>query len=221
MILRILDGPGLWPGPNPRYRGVYREEPTYCNALPAEHELNRQFLDWFLVEGGEEGVVRDLGKAVRYAQLCNEHLPGRFFEIVEVTEADALPEVGGRFLGFDLSWDGVSSILHGGHQSFAMNREPKSHADVLWKVMQLYFRPRLNEFDLFQRREDASLCLETVVALQSYEPAFFEGGDLSGFRVMAIYLVWGQDNWPPVPGGEAHWQPGANPRGASALKDRQ
>lgn len=218
VILRILNGTLVpdWAGPDLRYRGVYRDEPTYCDALPADHEINNLFVNWYIEEAGESGIVHDLDKAVRYTGLCNKHFPGRFFEVIAVTEGDSPPKVGGRFLGFDLSQGGASSILQGGHQSWIIERQPKRPADVLWKVMRLYFGPRLNEFGLFQRIEDASLCLDSMVALQGYSPGYFEGGDLNVFHVMGVYLVWGQDHWPPVAGGEARWQPGADPRGGSS-----
>jgi len=198
MILRVLNGPKLWERANPCYRGVYREEPTYCDALPADHEINRLFVDWYIeLNGGSgSGIVRDLDKAVHYAKLCNRHFPGQMFEVIEVTEGEAPPRVGGQFLGFDLSQGGVASILQWGLQSEVAERKPESPADILWKVMRLYFGPRLNEFGLFQRLDDASLCLESMIALQSYKPAYFEGGDLNAFHVMGVYLAWSQSDWP-------------------------
>jgi len=142
--------------------------------------------------------VHDFDKAVHCAKLCNKHFPGQLFEVIEVTEGDAAPMNGGRFLGFDLSNGGSGSILQGGHQSWIAERKPKSPADVLWKVMRLYFKPHINEFGLFQRLDDASLCLEAMTALQSYKPGYFEGCDLDVFHVMGIYLVWGKSDWPPV-----------------------
>jgi len=194
--LCIVNGPRVPGWSDPRYRGVWRDEPTYCNALPAEAEVNRLFVDWFLVEGGETGIVHDLRKAVHYAKLCNEHFPGQLFEVIEFTDGDVMPESGGRFLGYDLSWGGAASLLQGGHQSWTAEIAVKSTADVLWKVMRLYFEPRLNEFRLFQRLDDASLCLESMIALQSYKPGYFEGGDLNAFHVMGVYLAWSQSDWP-------------------------
>jgi hypothetical protein len=188
---------------------VYRRGPTYRDALPPEHEINKLFVDWYLVEGGESGLLRDVHRAVRLAGLCNKHFPDRSFEVVEVAEGDALPRIGGRFLGFDLASSGVASVLHGGHQSWTWEIKVESPAGVLCKVMRRYFSPRLNEFALFQRLEDASFCLQAMTALQTYKPGFFEGCDLDGYQPWGVYLVWGQDNWPPVPGGESHWQPGA------------
>ena len=215
MDLHIVNGPAVPGWSDPRYRGVWRDQPTYCNTLPADHEVNKLFVDWYLVEGGESGIVHDLHRAVYYATLCNKHFPGQFFEIVEVPNGDAPPEVGRRFLGYDLLSHGAASVMHGGHQSWTAQINIKSPADILWRIMRLYLEPRLNEFRLFQRIDDASLCLDSMIALQEYEPAYFEGGDLRVFRPMGVYLVWGQDNWPPVPGGEAHWQEGAKQPGAA------
>jgi hypothetical protein len=169
------------------------------------------------VEGGETGIVHDLDRAVHYAKLCNEHFPGQFFEVIEVTDGDAAPETGGLFLGYDLSFGGAASLLEGGHQSWTAEINVKSPADVLWRVMRLHFEPRLNGFRLFQKLEHASLCLEAMTALQSYKPGFFEGCDLDVYRPMGIYLLWGQSIWPLVAGGEAHWQQGAGSRGSAQV----
>jgi hypothetical protein len=92
MKLLILNGISSHPpGRNPVYRGSYRTNPSYCSALPADHELNQLFV-WYLEEGGETGVVNDLSKAIRFARLCNEHAPECHFEVVELVDKSDLPQ---------------------------------------------------------------------------------------------------------------------------------
>jgi len=70
---------------------------------------------WFLEEGGELGVVRDLSNALRFAELWNTRLkPEDRFEVVEVVDGDANPKGNGYFLGFDLSSGYNNSLLSWG-----------------------------------------------------------------------------------------------------------
>src|SRR5439155_26446134 len=112
MKLLILNGPrDPQPIQNPLYRGTYRSHPTHCDALPDDHEINKLFF-WFLEEGGELGVVHNLSKALRFAELLNSYFAGRqHFEVIEATEGDSTPESGGALLGFDLSAGYNNSLL--------------------------------------------------------------------------------------------------------------
>src|ERR1700682_1447671 len=116
MKILILDGPrDARAAKYKSYRGSYRAHPTYCNGFPDEAEINQMFF-WFLQEGKESGLVRDLTKAVRYAELLNSHL-SKFdpqftgFEVIEATNRGEAAQAGGQLLGFDLSADYNNSLL--------------------------------------------------------------------------------------------------------------
>ena len=68
MNLLILNG-ASYPtcSPNHHYRGTDRKVPTYCDALPRDHEINQLFR-WFLEEGGESGVVHESFKSTALCQ---------------------------------------------------------------------------------------------------------------------------------------------------------
>jgi hypothetical protein len=184
----ILDGPrSPHRGHNLAYRGTYRSHPSYCDSLPKDHEVNRLFM-WYLEEGGELGVVHDLSKALRYAELCNECFPSRHFEVVKVTEGEVLPNPKWEFLGFDLSQGYNNSLLYWGlksKQSFDRNNP----VDVLWQVVSRFFAPQLNEHGLFSNIDAASFCLSSMIALQSLKANMFEGDELAKFHVVGIWLV--------------------------------
>jgi len=191
MNLLILNGLGYRTvSPNCQYRGTDRRMATHCDTVPDDHEINRLF-KWFLKEGGESGVVHDVLKARRYADLCNQYFPDKHFEVIEVTDGKTTPENSApQLLGFDISANGFGSSLI----SLALLHEPTQKIPeepmiVLTNLIREHFRPRLNKFGLFQTVADASDCRRAMIALQSFHPNLYEGGDLAVFTVAGVYLV--------------------------------
>ena len=187
--LLILDGQrDSSPGRNPLYRGTYRLSPTYCDALPADHETNMLF-SWYITEGGESGVVHDLQRASRYVELLNHQSLNHSFEIVEATTNDAAPVFGELLMGFDLSASYGNSLLQWGVKQFLPALSlPLPIRDLLELISRSY-APQLNGQGLFQSFEVASLCLRSMSALQALSPNLFEGGDLNAFSVVGLYSV--------------------------------
>lgn len=170
------------------YRGTYRSHPTFCRNHAEGDEVNRLFF-WFLDEGGESGVVHDVARALRYAQLLNEQHDGERFEVVELVEPEAIePEAPGRLLlGFDASLGFATSLLVTGLRSFApVNR-------LAWEIVEIadlitrFYAPQLNAQGLFQTPEMAALCIKSMMALQRLHPNLYEGDDR--FRAIAVFLV--------------------------------
>ena len=191
MKLLILDGyrdPRLR-GHCPPYRGTYRAHPTHCDELPDHSEINQLFF-WFLEEGGQLGMVRDLGKALRFAELWNARLKEEHpFEVIEVADGDAPPESGGHFIGFDLSSGYNNSLLSWGLKlSVATNQLAEPVRD-LCDLLRRHYAPQLNGQGLFQNYEAASGCLRSMTKLQGLSPNLFAGGDLREFRPVGLYTV--------------------------------
>ena len=190
MNLLIRDGLDTWYPREARYRGTDRREPTYCEAVPGDHEINQMFIMWYLKEGGEAGVVHDLSKARRYADLCNLYFADRHFEVIESTDDGRIQAGDNRqFLGFDLSRGGCYQSLI----TMALLCEPKRRLSqepifVLSDLIRSHFLPKLNDFGLFSNRQDASDCRAAMSALQEFRPGLYEGGSLEVFEVSAIYL---------------------------------
>jgi hypothetical protein len=175
----------------PQYRGTYRAHPTYCDAVPEHHELNKLFF-WFLEEGGELGVTHDLAKTQRYADLLNQHaVPRRRrFEIVEVTKDDTCPEAGTELLGFDLSSGYNNSLLWWHLEPATGVSTLPAPIQELDNVTRRFYSPQLNGYSLFQAAEIASECLSAMDALQKLSPNLYEGEDLKpNFSVTGVYLV--------------------------------
>lgn len=187
--LLLLNGPSSPnPGRNPLYRGTDRAHPTYCDSLPEEHEVNNLFF-WFLEEGGESGVVHDLPKAKRYAELLNLHVKGEPFEVIEVADENAASTCGGQFVGFDLSCCYNNSLLQWGFNSFpGLNTLPEPIHE-LCELLNRCYRPQLNASGLFESYEVATSCLRSMIALQTLSANLFEGGDLKQFSVIGLYRV--------------------------------
>jgi hypothetical protein len=189
MNLLILDGP-RYPGQNPLYRGTERAHPTYCDSVPQEHELNRLFF-WSVEEGGELGVVHDLGRAMRYAHLLNEHIKDQSFEVIEVVAGQAGPSSGVQFLGFDLSAHYNASLLEWGFKSSPGLQSLPEPIHALCELLHRHYQPRLNESGLLQTYEDATCALRSMRALQALHDNLFEGTDLREFTVTGVYRVVG------------------------------
>ena len=190
MNLLILDGPAdPRPGRNPFYRGTYRAEPTHCDDLPDDHEINQLFF-WFLEEGGELGVVHDVQKAQRFAQLWNGRLtPSDHFEVIEVTDRDNAPATEGTFIGFDLSSGYGNSLLVAGLPPITGPVDLPKPILESYELISRNFRPQLNRNGLFESIETANLCFRKMTALQQLSPNFFEGGDLGDFEPVGLFAI--------------------------------
>jgi hypothetical protein len=176
------------------YRGTDRTGPIHCDAVAENHEINKLF-EWYLEET-ESGFIRDLAKARRYAALCNQHFPGKQFELIEVTDGKTTPMGGAQLLGFDISFGGVGDsliflALLAGPSTLTLPEKPIL---VLSDLIRRYFFPKLNEFGLFRTFEDAAHCRRAMIALQSFHPNLYEGGDLEVFTVTGVYLVPQSEN---------------------------
>jgi hypothetical protein len=190
MNLLILDGPrDPRPGNNPLYRGTYRAHPSHCDELPDDHEINKLFF-WFLEEGGELGVVRDVTKALRFADLWNARLDEKNrFEVVEVTDGEARSRSGGMFIGFDLSAGYNNSLLSSGLRQFFCVNELREPVRELWDLVTRHYAPQLNGQGLFQTLEVATLGFRAMTALQDLSPNLFEGGNLREFRPVGLHSI--------------------------------
>jgi hypothetical protein len=179
---------------NPAYRGTDQTWPTYCDSVPADHEINRLFM-WY-VEPNGGGPVHDLERALRYAQLCNIYFPAQHFEVVEVTRGAAPPETRGNFAGFDLSNGGLS-LLCWGFETPDVSKLPEP-INTLSLLLDRFFEPQLNENGLFQTIDVASFCLRSMNSLQNLRPGLYESehpSDLREYEVMGIYIL------PPIGNG--------------------
>ena len=196
--MRLIISPGYAAGPRgprgtayPYYRGTYRAHPTFCESLPKNHEINQLFF-WFLEEGGELGLVHDLAKASRYAQLLNEnHLAGHgHFEVVQGANGNSSAEVCGRFLGFDITAGYNNSLLW---WRLDFQTEPQVLPEPIHELVELIsqsYAPKLNKFQLFSNAETASQCLRAMDALQQLHPNLYEGERLRDtFEVVGLYLM--------------------------------
>src|SRR6266700_2422623 len=167
MNLLILDGPrDPRPSNNPLYRGTYRAHPSHCDELPDDHEINRLFF-WFIEEGGQPGVVRELQKALRFANLWNARLKeSQHFEVVEVTDSNTASSQNGTFMGFDLSAGYNNSLLAEGLRQSTCVHQLREPIRELWDLTCRHYAPQLNAVGLFHTIEIATLCLRSMIALQ-------------------------------------------------------
>jgi hypothetical protein len=133
--------------------------------------------------------LHDLDRSRRFVDLLHQFDSSKQFELIEVVEMGLKPGVGTVFLGFDVIEGYGNSLLQYGLKSFASNRVIAESIKHLADLINYTFAPLLNAQGLFQEHELASYCRRSKVALQNLHPCFYEGGDLSRFRVVGVYLV--------------------------------
>lgn len=175
---------------NPAYRGTYREHPYGLQGPGDDPRVNRAFL-WFLEEGGQEGVVHNLEKARELVEAYKTTTPPQFFEIIEPVADDGSASAGTTFLGYDLSGGGVGFSLLA--RDLHLTSDPGSTEDLLFpffRLIESYFRPRLNQNRLFDHYETAEFCLSCMKACQKFSPGLWENDDVVDLvMVTKLYRV--------------------------------
>lgn len=177
-----------------RYRGTFRDGPHYVEGLGDAHEVNRAYR-WFADQGGEDLVVHDLDGARKLVEVYKRLEPPQYFEIVEILRSTTRPQKDRDFLGFDLT-TGHFSLLGTGLElrlvappgSEDKYEERFRFLRPLLRLIKEHFQPRLNAYGLFDEYDDASLCLESMMALQEYLPSLWGAKGLK-FYVLGLRLV--------------------------------
>jgi hypothetical protein len=187
----ILDGPSYRvPFQYGAYRGTDRKYPPAIKEPPGEHEVNRWGL-WYTGELEEFGGIRDLAKAQRYLQFCNQYFPELHFEVIGISKDKEPPNNDANLLGFDISFAGVTNslIFETGFISGPAEKIPEEPIPVLDDLLTRYFYPKLNDSGLFRTFEDAAHCRRAMIALHNFDPNLYEGGNLEVFEVTGVYLI--------------------------------
>jgi hypothetical protein len=192
MSYQLLGAPP--PGSPPHYRGVYRCGPVYLDALPVNAAAN---LAWrrYVSELGEkvptEATAVELADALAAA--------GQSFDIVHLdvcTDVPASMELE-SLLGFDVTMRGWFSLL-----SWGLHWEQETPPlGPLLKLIEAYFRPRLNEFGLFANWLDARRFLEVAQALAALSPGVWEAPGHEQMEIVRVGAVKRTDKSLSHPGG--------------------
>ncbi len=176
------------------YRGTDRVTPYYVDSLSEDHQVNQCFL-WYCEEGGELGVVHNFTRAKELVLAYHELRPPQHFEIVEVAK-NGDHQSSGEFLGFDLSAGYNDSLLSWGleignaRSSDSIRDDRYLLIQPLLHLIQEFFQKKLNSNGLFDNYEDASFCLDCMMALQGVYPSLWENEDVK-FEVVGL---WVHDN---------------------------
>jgi hypothetical protein len=190
MKLLVLNAPR--PFFHDSYRGTTRNPPCRWDNLPDDSEPNQLFF-WFLSVSNGGGVVTDgtcLDRLRHLIHVYNRDDPAHPYELIELVQPGGTPDLGGTFLGIDLSLDGEGySLLDGWGvppERWCGGSDSSHPASILAGLIGEQFVPRLNAHWLFADEASARGCLMAVKALQSLAPGTFEYGD---FQPVAIYRV--------------------------------
>lgn len=183
----------------PFYKGTYRTSPNYHDELPETHEVNQHFL-WFCeqTEGDDYFVVRDLEKAKSLVKAYSNLPQPERFDIIEITEGQVFTaSQKSEFLGYDLSAGCVYSLLAAGllyesKSSYSAENLPQNDLlkiiEPLIRVVEEYFRPKLNQYRLFSDFATASFCLESMLALQAIHPGLWENETVI-FEIVGLHKI--------------------------------
>ena len=139
-------------------------------------------------------MVHSLENAQRLVQVYRQIDPPQLFEVVEVVRETETPEVGTEFLGIDLSAEFNYSLLACAIEFHGRRDGPEDEIHLpcefpaLLRLLKAYFAPRLNGYGLFTTQQDASFCLECMIALQRFYPGLWESPEVN-FECVGLYLV--------------------------------
>ncbi len=187
----IIRGTGIFAN-HTRYNGTYRTSPTYVSELSENSPANTLFLEWYLQEGGEAGIVSDLEKAKEMVAVYDELESPQRFEIIRIvrewTEDRPNDE---EFLGLDLSDSHYYYSLLSWGLDVLINEDADNEPIIqmilpLLKLVEVHFKPLLNQNGLFDCKDDAELCLDCMMALQAIRPGLYEDPTHSAFRVVGL-----------------------------------
>lgn len=178
----------------PRYRGTDRRIPHFVDGLDEDHPANQLFVEYVKRTGGV-GTVDDLHFARDLIMSYRQLQPPQCFEIIEGTRVGESPRATSIFLGYDLSWMFMDSLLRNGLK--LINNEPPtlSGNDLYWSAaptlndVQAVFQPLLNENGLFFEESHARACLSRVVDVERIWPNLWDSTTLKGTEVVGVWLV--------------------------------
>lgn len=175
---------------NPHYKGTMRDNPSYVESLPELHPVNQSFR-WFTQNYHITPVVHDYDKARQLVDRYRQLMPPQEFEIVEVSMNGNPSSLNGLFLGYDLSSGCCESLLWWGLNITLEHPEEKQDKvrclGPLFKLVQIYFQPKLNNHGLFADFQIASFCLDCMMALEKDSPNLWEKGN---YHVVGLYKIY-------------------------------
>lgn len=174
------------------YRGESRATPYYCEELGNSHRVNQLFF-WYCDEGGEDGIVHNLKKALELVTAYAQLDPPQIFEIIEITKNSNQATTKSEFLGFDLSSGGYSLLGWGLNFVFVQPHDISNDAKLvmilpLLQLIHNHFQPKLNVNALFNDYEAAKFCLDCMMALQQIRPGLWENEEIN-FEVIGVWKV--------------------------------
>ena len=174
------------------YRGTYRPGPTYIDALPEDSPINQLWMNETDLMISDPFTNLEDAKRIQdiYAQA------GFGFDLVMVLQNEEQPpdDPRLRFLGYDLSHVSGYSLLSWDLNfsepapEFFHQRDKPVYRPLLL-LIQIYFRPRLNSYRLFETREDAEFFQETASAMTNGFGAVWESTEYGPFKLVRIYMV--------------------------------
>jgi hypothetical protein len=173
MLFQILERPD---SPS-TYRGVARYGPRYRDGEPEDSAFNRAWREWI----DKDEVVSDLDDALRLAAVFNTH--GALFDVVGISR-DAQAQ-GAKVLGYDVASNGRESILSWGIRWEAA-RKATAPLGPLLALLELHFRPMLNQHGLFDNHRAADFFRDVLLAMQTLSPGVWEAPGHYHPEVLAI-----------------------------------
>ena len=173
------------------YRGTDREFPCYVIEVKETHEANQAYF-LYLNSKKEDDFLHDITVAREIVKGYKTLTHPESYEIIEVTEGKGMPEsTENLFLGYDLSCNGYSLVASFITQYRESGKRPwekgvPRHVILFDRLIEKHFKPKLNQYFLFDSYETSVFCLECMMAILELAPQFYEPGE---YKVVGIYKI--------------------------------
>lgn len=166
------------PSPPSTYRGVGRRGPFYREGEAESSAFNVAWRE--LVDKNE--TLHSLDEALRLAAVFNATHAA--FDVVGISRDIAAPYA--NLLGYDVAANGRESVLSWGIQWDAA-RKARLPLGPLLALMERYFRPKLNQYGLFDERETGNMFCDVLLAIQQLAPGTWEAPGHYHPEVLAVF----------------------------------
>jgi hypothetical protein len=183
MYYQLLGEPGLHTPSN--YRGINRGGPVYPEHLPESHPVHgawKEYIEDYRQQLPTKELAVRLGTEFQRA--------GMRYDLVHIEAMpDAPLEPVSELLGYDIAQYGSYSLLSWGlHWDSAVSLPPPPKA-ALFRLIEAYYRPLLNDNGLFARWSDARFFLDVVDAISTLAPGTWESPGHEQFEIVQLVTV--------------------------------
>lgn len=164
------------------YKGVYRSEPTPCDGVNERFmELWGRYTLYYI--STNRGVTNELNLSELKELAALSSVFGKEdFEVVYVSEKPACPYPS-KYYGIDVAGVHYSMV---GENFFVDSATLSKNIYGLYDIVNAFFRPKLNEYELFSKKEDAESLIAVFEDFKRLSENSIENED---WRVLHVFAI--------------------------------